>query len=123
MRHPRFRKESQAAVVDLTEPLVTHDQSRKDLPDLVYDDEDDKAIEECLRDNIGTTWHSLGTCKMAPREQKGVVDASLNVYGVTGLKVIDLSIPPTNVAANTANTTYAIGEKGADIIMKELGLA
>ncbi|KAI6841861.1 alcohol oxidase, partial [Hortaea werneckii] len=82
----------------------------------------DKAIEQYLRKNIGTTWHSLGTCKMAPREEGGVVDAKLNVYGVQNFKVIDLSIPPGNVGANTANTAYVIGEKGADIIMRELGL-
>ena len=36
---------------------------------------------------------------MKPREAGGVVDSKLNVYGVQGLKVADLSIPPSNVAA------------------------
>lgn len=36
---------------------------------------------------------------MKPREEGGVVDSRLNVYGVEGLKVADLSIPPSNVAA------------------------
>jgi alcohol oxidase len=51
-----------------------------------------------------------------------VVDPNLNVYGVEGLKVADMSIPPLNVAANTMNTAVAIGEKAADILIKELGL-
>jgi alcohol oxidase len=49
---------------------------------------------------------------------RGVVDAELSVYGVKNLKVADLSIPPLNVAANTANTAIAIGEKAADIFIK-----
>lgn len=57
--------------------------------------------------HVETTWHSLGTCSMAPREGSsiakhgGVVDERLNVYGVKGLKVCDLSICPDNVGCNT----------------------
>ena len=36
---------------------------------------------------------------MKPREEGGVVDSSLNVYGTKNLKIADLSIPPSNVAA------------------------
>ena len=91
-------------------------------PNPTYTAEDDKAIEQFIRENVGTTWHSLGTAKMAPLEQNGVVDSKLNVYGVKGLKCCDLSIAPQMVAANTNNTAYVVGEKGADIIMRELGL-
>jgi hypothetical protein len=34
---------------------------------------------------------------MKPRADQGVVDARLNVYGVTNLKVADMSIAPKNV--------------------------
>lgn len=33
------------------------------------------------------------------------------------------SIAPENVGGNTANTAMVIGEKAADIFIKELGLA
>lgn len=36
---------------------------------------------------------------MKPREKGGVVDPKLNVYGVEGLKVCDISILPSNVCA------------------------
>lgn len=112
--HPRFPEGSAAAAVESVDgPL-------KDVKDLVYSKEDDAAIEQWLRENVNTTWHSLGTCKMAPRENDGVVDSSLNVYGVKGLKIADLSVPPENIGGNTNNTALAIGEKAADIIIAEL---
>ena len=49
-----------------------------------YSDEDDKAIEQWLRQNIGSCWHSSGTAKMASKEEMGVVDSQLSVYGVQG---------------------------------------
>ena len=93
-----------------------------DVPDIRYTPEDDAILEGWLRENVTTTWHSLGTCKMAPLETGGVVDANLSVYGVRGLKVADLSMAPENVGANTANTAMTIGEKAAEIFIKELGL-
>ncbi|KAI1421237.1 GMC oxidoreductase [Xylaria sp. FL1777] len=115
--HPRFSADSKAACITLDAERDT-----ATLKDLEYSAEDDKAIEQFLREHIETTWHSLGTAKMAPREQLGVVDKDLNVHGVKGLKLADLSIAPENVAANTNNTALLVGEKAADIIMRELGL-
>ncbi|KAI2616869.1 GMC oxidoreductase [Hypoxylon sp. NC1633] len=93
-----------------------------EVRNLEYTPEDDAAIEKYIRENLQTAWHSLGTAKMAPRSEMGVVDKDLNVHGVKGLKVVDLSIAPENVGGNTCNTAMVIGEKGADIIAKELGL-
>ncbi|KPM37916.1 hypothetical protein AK830_g8616 [Neonectria ditissima] len=112
---PRFPKGSKAAVIETTEGPVSGD--------IEYSVEDDAAIVQYIRENIGTSRHPLGTCKMAPREENGVVDTKLNVYGVSGLKVADLSVPPNQVAANTYNTALMIGEKAADIIIQELSLA
>lgn len=113
--HPRFPEGSKAACVNTDAPL-------EDVQDISYSPEDDAAIEQWLRENVNTTWHSLGTCKMAPREKMGVVDENLNVYGVQGLKIADMSIPPENVGANTNNTALVIGEKAADIFIRELSL-
>jgi alcohol oxidase len=59
---------------------------------------------------------------MKPRERGGVVDPRLNVYGVQGLKVADMSIAPSNVAANTYSTALLIGEKAAVMIAEDLGI-
>jgi alcohol oxidase len=88
----------------------------------VYCKEDDEAIMDWVRDNLNTTWHSLGTCAMRERERGGVVDGSLNVYGTQGLKVVDLSMVPENVGANTNNTALVVGEKAAVIIGREMGV-
>ncbi|KAI1771752.1 GMC oxidoreductase [Hypoxylon cercidicola] len=114
--HPSFPRHSKAACVETEVPLG------HDVPDIEYSAEDDAIIEEWVRGHVDTTWHSLGTCKMAPYEKHGVVDPSLSVYGVEGLKVADLSIPPSNVGANTNNMAMAIGEKASDIFIRELGL-
>lgn len=115
--HPRFPPGSKAAVQPEADGPVA-----ADAPRIEYTADDDKAIEQSVREIVGTTWHSLGTAKMAPRDKMGVVDGNLNVHGIKGLKVADLSIPPENVGANTNNTALMIGEKAADIVARELGL-
>jgi alcohol oxidase len=110
--HPKFKEGSTAALGAQT----------ADSKNIEYSKEDDDAIEEWIRGNVNTTWHSLGTCAMREREKGGVVDKDLNVYGTQGLKVADLSMVPENVGANTNNTALAVGEKAATIIGRELGI-
>ncbi|KAJ4291645.1 hypothetical protein N0V90_009540 [Kalmusia sp. IMI 367209] len=100
----------------LTAPLPADEQ------DIVYSADDDAVLEKWIRESVGTTWHSLGTCKMRAREDRGVVDRALGVHGIKGLKVADLSIAPGNVGANTNATALMIGEKAAHIFIEELGL-
>ncbi|KAI0809956.1 alcohol oxidase-like protein [Xylaria sp. FL0064] len=114
--HPPFSANSKAACIEIEQPLGD------DIVDIEYSPEDDLILEDWLRNNVGTAWHSLGTAKMAPLDKMGVVDANLSVHNVENLKIADLSIPPYNVAANTCNTAMAIGEKAADIFIHELGL-
>lgn len=115
--HPPFAEDSAAALVKLDKP------NDKNISDIQYTAEDDKVIAGWVCKNVSTTWHSLGTCKMGALADGGVVDADLNVHGIEGLKLVDLSIVPQNIGANTATTTYAIGEKAATIILKDLGIA
>jgi choline dehydrogenase-like flavoprotein len=115
--HPPFPPSSDAACISISSPL-----DPKSIQDIKYSAEDDGVLRKWIVEHINTTWHSLGTCKMAPLEKGGVVDANLSVYGVTGLKIADLSIAPGNVAANTGNTAFAIGEKAADIFIREPGV-
>jgi len=114
--HPTFAEGSQAATQLARKPVEIS------ASNIVYSKEDDDAIDDFHRRNIQTSWHSIGTCAMKPRDQGGVVDERLNVYGVQNLKIADLSITPDNVGANTYNTAIAVGEKAAVIIAEDLGI-
>lgn len=73
---------------------------------------------ECMiRYYSATIYHPVGTCKMGPYwDTTAVVDPQLRVYGVHRLRIIDASIMPTIVSANTNAPVIMIGEKGADLI-------
>lgn len=68
--------------------------------------------------DIGTTiFHPVGTAKMGPAsDPRAVVDSSLRVHGVAGLRVIDASVMPTITSGNTNAPTLMIAEKGAQLI-------
>jgi choline dehydrogenase len=44
---------------------------------------------------VNTLYHPTSTARMARREDGGVVDEELRVYGVRGLRVVDASVFPT----------------------------
>ncbi len=74
-------------------------------------------IEAFLRQNSDTEYHPCGTCKMGPASDPlAVVDASLRVHGLQGLRVVDASIMPNVTSGNTNAPTIMIGEKAADLI-------
>lgn len=67
-----------------------------------------------------TLYHPVGTAKMGPEIDKtSVVDSTLKVHGVDGLRVIDSSIMPKIVSANIHAAAIMIGEKGADFVKEQ----
>ncbi|KAJ8665267.1 hypothetical protein QAD02_006929 [Eretmocerus hayati] len=62
-----------------------------------------------------------GTCKMGPiSDTSAVVDPSLKVYGVAGLRVVGPEIMPTPVRGDSYPISVAIAEKAADMIKEDL---
>lgn len=77
----------------------------------------DADFEKFVRDNGAITQHAVGTCKMGvDADARTVVDASLKVRGVDGLRVVDASIMPDVPGGNTNAPAIMIAEKGADLI-------
>ena len=75
----------------------------------------DSALEAFLRNNCTTIFHPVGTAKMGPEsDPMAVVDQYCRVRGVAGLRVVDASVMPNIVRANTNVTCMMIGERVAE---------
>jgi choline dehydrogenase len=68
-----------------------------------------------LRETCETYHHQAGTCRMGI-DAMSVVDPTLRVYGIDGLRVADASIMPAVVSGNTNAASIMIGEKAADLV-------
>ncbi|MBU0557284.1 MAG: GMC family oxidoreductase N-terminal domain-containing protein [Alphaproteobacteria bacterium] len=80
-----------------------------------------KLDDDFIRDAAVTYWHQCGTARMG-LDDMAVVDASLAVHGVEGLRVADGSILPRVTTGNTQAPCAVIGERAADILRREHGL-
>ena len=80
------------------------------------DTRSDDEWEDYLRAATVPTYHPIGTCKMGT-DPGAVVDSSLRVKGIGGLRVVDASIMPSIPSGNTNAPTIMVGEKGADLIL------
>lgn len=75
---------------------------------------DDRGLDAWLLANCQDTQHPVGSCRMGRRDDpRSVVGPDCRVIGVDGLRVIDASIMPENVRANTHLTTVMIAEQMA----------
>ena len=71
-------------------------------------------LREQVRKHTNTLYHPTSTCAMGR-----VVDARLRVQGVQGLRVVDASVMPFLIRANTNAPTVMIAERAAEFIKEE----
>jgi len=76
---------------------------------------DDDALKTFIRLEASTFWHVSGTCRMGA-DRNAVVDPELRLHGIEGLRVVDASVMPYVVGANTNASTIMIAEKASDMI-------
>ena len=99
-----------------TEPVKQLITSEFTPGDEVGDDYD--GLLEWARNSATTIYHPTGTCKMGT-DKMAVVDPALKVIGIKGLRIADASIMPTITSGNTNAPAIMIGEKVADMILKD----
>jgi choline dehydrogenase len=78
----------------------------------------DALLEDMARYYSFTVYHLTSTCRMGD-----VVDERLRVNGVAGLRVADASIMPNVTSGNTNAPSIMIGEKAAEMLAADHGVA
>jgi choline dehydrogenase-like flavoprotein len=84
------------------------------VPEPDVDMTDVEASRAAVRKRVVGTYHPIGSCAMG-----SVVDGSLKVKGIKGLRVVDASVFPNHVSGNICSSVYAVAENAADIIKSE----
>jgi choline dehydrogenase-like flavoprotein len=75
-----------------------------------------EEIAEFIRATAYTVHHPVGTCRMGTGADS-VVDPTLRVRGLEGLRVADASVFPSIVGGNTNAPVIMVAEKAADLIL------
>lgn len=85
--------------------------------------ENEEKLRKYIYRSLFTIYHPSGTCKMGDivKDEKAVVDYKLRVRGFSNLRVIDASVIPEITNCNINAPTIMIAEKGANMIIEELG--
>jgi choline dehydrogenase len=76
----------------------------------------DTELESYLRSVAGTTSHPMGSCRMGA-DENAVVDVQCRVRGITGLRVADASIFPTQISGNPNAAVMMLGDRVSDFIL------
>ncbi len=113
----RRLREAVRVCVDLGNDEAFKDIIQERVSPTDEDMESDEALTAWMRREVTTSQHISCTCKMGTADDPmAVVNQYGKVYGLEGLRIVDASIMPDCIRANTNVTTLAIGEKIADHI-------
>jgi choline dehydrogenase len=81
---------------------------------------DDDLLED-FRQRADTVYHPTCTARMGTDPADSVVDTRLRAHGLENLRIIDASVFPTVTSGNTNAPTVMVAEKGAAMLLEDLG--
>jgi choline dehydrogenase len=81
---------------------------------------DDELLED-FRQRADTVYHPTCTARMGTDPRESVVDPRLRAHGLENLRIIDASVFPTVTSGNTNAPTVMVAEKGAAMLLEDLG--
>ncbi len=81
------------------------------------DIETDQAILDWVKSDAETALHPCGTAKMGCDSMSVVDPKTMEVHGMSGLRVVDASVMPSITNGNIYAPTMMIAEKAADLIL------
>lgn len=75
---------------------------------------DDAALDRWLRSHLNSNFHLSGSARLGPDSDPfAVVDETLAVHGIQGLRVVDTSVLPVVPRRGTNATAVMLGERAA----------
>lgn len=80
----------------------------------------DEAIARYVEKNLITTYHFAGTCRMG-EDERAVVDTTLRVRGVEGLRIADASVVPTTPVSAMNAPSMLVGLRAAKAALAARG--
>lgn len=114
------QKDQDAAVrgLELTRELAAEPQLRSVIKREVRPGpgvSDRQTLLDYIKATGHTCWHPVGTCRMG-NDADAVVDSTLRVRGVAGLRVVDASVMPCLPSSNTNIPTLMLAERASDLV-------
>ncbi|MCT4371593.1 GMC family oxidoreductase N-terminal domain-containing protein [Yangia mangrovi] len=97
----------------MEQPAISRFVERRHVPDATRSTRD--SIRQFCQREAHAALHPCGTARIG-KDNMAVVDPSLRVHGVDGLRVADASVMPNIVSGNLNAVCMMIGEKAADLM-------
>lgn len=94
-------------------PAIARHVTARVVPDAAAPSRD--AIRQFCQREAHAALHPCGTARMGS-DEAAVVDPTLKVHGIAGLRVADASVMPNIISGNLNAVCIMIGEKAADLI-------
>jgi 5-(hydroxymethyl)furfural/furfural oxidase len=124
LNRPRLRSRFESFVLASVlnaSPRLRQRVLRKRQLDVSRIAQDTGALSALVQELAGPTGHVAGTCRMGRADDSSaVVDSECRVHGVERLRIVDGSVMPTLIRANTNLPITMIAEKAADVLCAAL---